>query len=133
MKRLFATLCLLCVATSFSFAFAAGTAAKLTWVNPTQYTDSKALPIGDIAYLTILACEVDSPAICITQKVNSSNGTVPTSAVVPVVCGQYNFTITVTTTAKAVHPNITSGPSNIAPFASGVSCSPKAVTDLTAS
>lgn len=134
MKRLLTVLSLLCVIALFPPAtLAAGTTANLTWTNPTQYTDATALPVGDIAYLTILACEVNAPETCITQKVTPNNGTVPTTAVVPVVCGQYDFTIKVTTTATAVYPNATSGPSNIVPYASGVNCGPKAVTGLAAS
>lgn len=114
-------------------AFGAGTSASVTWSNPTQYTDGSALPASDIAFLTISACEVNSPGTCIKQQVNPSSGTVPTSAVVPVVCGQYDFIITVTTTANATYPNATSGPSTVVPYASGVSCAPKAVTGLAVS
>jgi hypothetical protein len=130
LTRLFIALAFL---TILPRALAAGLTANVTWTNPTQYTDSTSLPATDIAYLTIQACEVNSPGTCIVQKVTPVNGTVPTSAVVPVVCGQYDFNITVTTTATATYPNATSGPSAIVPYASGVSCTPKVVTGLAVS
>lgn len=109
------------------FAHAAGKTANLFWTAPTQYTDGTALAAGDIGNYTIEACEKNSPTTCITA---TPAGTA-TSATMAVVCGDYNSTISVTTSAAAVYPDTTSAPSNSVPYATGVTCSPNPPSALT--
>lgn len=108
-------------------AVASGTTANVSWTAPTQYTDGTALAATDIDHYTVTACEVNAPGTCVTATVKAP----ATTGTLAVVCGQYDFTVTVTTGASATYPNATSSPSSVVPYASGVSCTPKAVTGVT--
>lgn len=123
MKRLALVLGLLLA----SAAQAAGTTATLSWVLPTTYSDTSALPTTDIAYVTI---QWTLGGVAQTQKVSTAP---MTSATVNVPCGSVTFDVLVTTTATAKYPNATSGPSNSVPYATGVQCVPNPASGLTAS
>ncbi len=109
-----------------ALAFAAGPTAQVSWTAPTQYTDGHAVAPTDIAFYTVLACETASPGTCLTFKAAPATaGTAPPlSLIAPVSCGNYNFTVTATTTATALYPNETSAPSNVVPYATGITCTP---------
>lgn len=111
-------------------AHAAGTTANVSWTAPTQYTDNSALPATDIDHYTITW----APATGQSGPSGSLNvaGNL-TSTTVPVACGNTSFTVSVTTSATAKYPNATSAPSNLVPYATGVTCGPKAVTGVTVS
>lgn len=127
MKRIPALLLsLLCLALS-SGASAAGQTANVAWVLPVTYSDNSALPLSDIAFVTIQWTLGGVPQ---TQKVS----TAPlTSAVVNVPCGSVTFDVLVTTTSTAKYPNATSGPSNSVPYATGIQCVPNPASGVTAS
>lgn len=108
-------------------AVASGITANVSWVAPTQYTDGTALAASDIDHYTVSACEVNAPGTCVTATIKAP----ATTGTLAVVCSQYDFTVTVTTGANATYPNATSSPSSVVPYASGVSCTPKAVTGVT--
>ena len=111
-------------------ALAAGTSANVSWTAPTQYTDSSTLPATDIASYTISW----APTSGQTGPSGSLSVTAPAlTATVPVPCGNTTFTVTVTTTATAKYPSETSAPSSAVPYATGVTCGPKAVTGVTVS
>lgn len=109
-------------------ALAATPTANVAWTAPTAYVTGESLPASDIASYTVKACEVNSPGTCITKTVAAPTTSIANMALV---CGEYDFTVTVTTGAGALHPNETSGPSNIVPFATGVSCSPNPPAGVT--
>lgn len=118
MKRILAALALgllscLCV------TYGAGTTANLTWSAPTTYTDGSAIASGDIASYTISW----APASGQSGPTGTQSATASAvAATVPVACGSVTFTISVTTSSTAKYPNVTSGPSNAVPYATGVTC-----------
>jgi hypothetical protein len=117
----------LALGASLTIAYASGTTANLTWTAPTQYTDGSAIAAGELDHYTITwapATGQVGPSGSLTVAGNL------TATTVPVACGQVSFTITVTTTASAKYANATSAPGGPVPYATGVTCVPKAVTGL---
>lgn len=107
---------------------AAGATAKCFWSVPTLYTDGSPLPASDIDHYTLTWAPVSGqtgPA----GSLNIPAGTL--SAPVTVACGSTSFNVSVTTTATAKYPNVTSAPAGPVPFASGVSCAPQSPGNLT--
>ena len=109
-----------------ALALAAGTSANLSWSPPLAYQDGTALKATDIAGYTIEWRASATGPVLGTQPAAAS----ATSATVPVPCGSLVFDVTVTTTASAVYPNATSGPSVAVPYASGVACTPNPPSGL---
>jgi hypothetical protein len=111
-------------------AAASGNTANLKWTAPTSYVDGTSLAAADLDHYTITWAPASG------QAGPSGSITVAgslTATTVPVACGQVTFSITVTTTASALYPNATSGPSSPAPYVTGITCVPKAPAGLTAS
>lgn len=112
--------------------------ANVSWVAPTQYDDNSPLAATDIAYYTVVACpgsEIPAAPGCLTQKVSPATaGAAPPTTLtgMPLVCGSYTISVTVTTTASAKYPNETSGPSTAVPLVTSVSCSPNPPSGVTA-
>lgn len=125
MRRFLASLFLLFA----SVAFGAGTTATMSWDRPLVYTDGSVLPASDIKNYTLSWSRTSGGPAVGSLVVNAPALTSP----VTLVCSDYFFLVTVTTTASAKVPNATSGPSNIVPYATGVNCAPGAPTNLTAS
>lgn len=113
MKRLL--LCLLPIV-----AFAAGSSATVSWVAPTAYTDSSALPAGDIAFYTL------------TWDNGGSVKVTGLQSLVTIPCGSTHFSVTVTTTATAAYPNATSSAAGPIPYATGIACAPNPPSGLAA-
>lgn len=126
--RSIAAAALVALAVGIGVALAAGTTANVSWSAPTQYTDGSTLAPSDIDHFTISwAPAAGQPGVSGSQQVPAT----ATTATVPVPCGSTGFTVTVTTTATAKYPNATSAPNSPVPYASGVTCGPKAVTGVT--
>lgn len=123
------------IALGFGIALAAGTSATVSWTMPTQYTDGSTLPASDIASATIAWAPVagqSGPSGSLTVTPAAGSTLVPSSAVVPVPCGNTSFTVAITTTATAKYANASSAQSQPpVAYATGVSCVPKAVTGVT--
>ncbi len=108
-------------------SYAAGATANLSWSAPPTYTDSEAMPAGDIGYYTIFWTPVAGGG----PAAGSLKVTGATSAVVPVPCGGETFSVSVTTSASAKYPNSSSAPSSAVPYASGIACTPNPPAGLT--
>jgi hypothetical protein len=111
-------------------ALAAGPTATLQWSNPTTYIDGTPLPVTDIASYTITWTR---PGSSVTSGTLNVTGPATTATVPGLVCGNFSFTMTVTTTAAAADPNATSNPTNAAPYATAIKCIPNPVTGVTVS
>lgn len=90
--------------------------ATVTWAAPTAYLDKSVLPVEDIDHYTLSWTPAQGSSGVLTVK--------GLTAVVPVVCGTVQFSVTATTGATALYPNTTSTAAGPVPFASGVSCAP---------
>lgn len=88
--------------------------ATVTWTAPTAYNDGTALPATAIDHYTVTWSGPGAGSVTVKTL----------TAVVPVVCGTVQFSVTATTTATAAYPNSTSAPVGPVPFVSGVSCAP---------
>lgn len=108
---------------------AAGPVATLSWDRPTVYIDGVPLPAADIAKTTLSWTRTAGGPVVGTQDVAGNLVT----ANVPVVCGDFIFSASITTTATARTPSTASGPSNSVPYVSGIKCAPGAPQNLTAS
>lgn len=112
-------------------AEAAGTTATVRWTLPTLRLDGSALPSSAIQKATVIWRRPGAPAIVGTLDVTGA----ATSATVPnLVCGDFVFTVTVTTITPPA-PDGTSAESIPAPlYATGINCScPMPATGVTAS
>lgn len=110
-----------------SHAIAAGANATVGWSAVTTYTDGTPAPAADLKSYTVAWSAAASGG-------PSGQLTVPgsaTTAVVPVGCGGVTFTVTVTTTATAKYPNITSNPSASVGYATGITCTINPPTGVT--
>jgi hypothetical protein len=127
MRRLCLVLALLLATT---VAIAAGTSATVSWSYPTAYIDGTPLPVSDIAQVTVTWSRTPGG-----PQVGSVTVAAPAlSKVVPgLVCGNFSFSATVTTTATAAYPTSTSDPAGPVSYATGVSCKPNPLTGLGAS
>lgn len=112
----------LCYATA---GHAAGTSATVSWNAPVSYTDGTAVASGDIASYTVKWSGTVSGSTTVA-------GTA-LSAVVPVACGTVTFTVLATSGASAKYPNQSSGDSNTAVYATGVTCTLNPPTAVKAS
>lgn len=101
-----------------SRAIAAGASATVAWAPGAIYTDGTAVPAADIKSFTVawVSGAGGGPAGQLTVPGTAS------SATVPVGCGGVSFTVTVTTSATAKFPNLTSDPSAAVPYATGITC-----------
>lgn len=119
MKRIFLTL----FAPLFAATAFAGTSTTITWTPPTTYTDNTPMPAADLKNYTVTWTRPSSTAV-----VGTLNVAAPASGAVvnTLVCGKYNFTVSVTTTAAAAYPNATSAASNASTFDTGINCLPNA-------
>jgi hypothetical protein len=127
MKLLRSALLSCLVLLGVTLSWAAGTTAKISWSAPTTYTDTTALPVGDIDHYTLTW----APASGAGGPIGSMN--VPgnlLTAQVPVPCGGTSFTVSVTTGPNAHIPNATSTPTNAVPYVSGIACVPNPPTGL---
>jgi hypothetical protein len=116
-----------------SVAFGAGTTANVSWTAPTAYVDGTALAASDIASYTVSwapATGQAGPSGSLKVSPAAGSTAVPTLATVPVACGDVTFTVTVTTTASAHYPNMTSAPSSPVPYATGAQCVPNPPTGV---
>lgn len=125
---LFSGLALLCFS---SGADAAGTSATIKWTNPSQYSDGTSLPVTDIGSYDITWTRLGSTVAVGTFHV--SGGPATQTTISGLVCGGYNFTMTVTTSATALQPNSTSDPTSPASYPTGISCKPNPPTGVTVS
>jgi hypothetical protein len=124
MKRLLGILAF-ALASTLTITYGAGKTANLSWVAPTTYTDTTALPSSDIDHYTISwNGGTAGPTGSLTVP-----GTA-TTATVPVPCGSTAFSITVTTGSAAKYPNSTSSPAGPVPYASGITCAPNPPSGL---
>ncbi len=109
-----------------TLALAAGSTATLTWQLPTQYIDGTALPATDIAFSTVTW----------VHKINGKTGTLQfatnTGTAPGLSCGDYTFSVTVTTSKTAKFPNATSSPSSSVDYDTGIICAPSPATGLIA-
>lgn len=110
-------------------ARAAGPSATLSWLLPTAYIDGSTLPAADIASVTVSWTRPGSTSVVGSVTVA---GTATSTVVNNLVCGNFSFSATVTTTASAANPNLTSGPSTAAAYATGVKCAPNPPGNLAA-
>lgn len=119
---------LLVLASAVPVARAAPPSANVSWTDPTAYVDGNALSSADIDHYTVTWSSV---------KTGLAGGSLTVKApatfpvVVPLSCGDYSFTVTVTTGASALYPNATSSPAGPVTFATGVTCAPNPVSGLT--
>ena len=100
--------------------------ATVTWVPPTQYSDGSAIASGDLDHYTVTWVGNPGPSGSVNVPAGAS---LPTVAV-PVACGQANFSVSVTTGAKAKYPNATSTSTGPVLFDSKVSCTPNPPSGL---
>lgn len=110
-----------------SVTWAAGVSATVSWVAPATYNDGSTVPSTDIDHYTLSWAPVGSQA-----GPSGSVNVTSTSAVVAVPCGSTSFSVTVTTSATAKYPNVTSGPDGPVSYASGVTCTINPPTGLAA-
>lgn len=80
--------------------------ATVSWLAPTAYMDGSTVAAGDLDHYTITWTSTGTGGPSGTLAVAGSS----LAAVVPFVCGQANFVVTVTTSTTAKYPGITSGP-----------------------
>lgn len=111
-----------------SHAIAAGASATVGWSAAVTYSDGSAVPAADIKSFTVSWAPAVSggPTGSLTVPGTAS------TAVVPVGCGGVSFAVTVTTTAGAKYPNLTSAPSSSVPYATGITCTVNPPTGVTA-
>lgn len=124
MRRALQVLALILVS---GVVFGAGTSANVKWIAPTAYTDGSAVAAGDLDHYTLSwapATGQAGPTGSVTIAGNL------TAATVPVACGEVTFTISVTTSASARYPNVTSGPGGAVPYVTGVTCTVNPPTGL---
>ena len=114
----------------FAAAYAAGPSATLSWTNPTLYEDGQALSLAELKTIVITWYRPGS-----TTPVNSVTVNQPatTTVVNGLVCGDFEFTAKVTTTATAKFPNDTSRETNRASYTTQVTCHANPPSGLTVS
>lgn len=94
--------------------------ATVSWLAPIAYSGHDVLPATDIDHYTVSWSRTANGPVLGTVSVKAP----ALSAVVPVDCGTYQFSITITTGSGAVFPNAISDSTGPVPFVSGVSCKP---------
>lgn len=107
---------LLILLTCVVLVWAGSVSAVVTWSAPATYIDGTPLPAGDIDHYTVSWSPSGGTAGVLAVKTLSAS--------IPVVCGTVHVSVSATTTATAVYPNVTSEPAGPVPFVSAVQCAP---------
>lgn len=110
-------------------ARAAGSTATVSFIYPIAYTDGSPLPIGDIKEATITWSRPSGAPLGSVKLTAPANST----AITGLACGDFSFTVSVTTKSTALYANTTSDGSNPVPYATGVVCKPNPATGVTVS
>lgn len=117
-------LSLCAVAISFGQSSGATANTVISWLAPIQYVDGSAIASGELDHYTVTWVAVTGTSGSITVPASSL------SAMVPILCGAANFTVTVTTTSTAKYPNATSSAAGPILYDSQVKCAPNPPTGL---
>lgn len=103
---------------------AAGTTATVSWTLPPTYTDNVSLPTADVKFATVTWSRSTGSSVgSITVAMPALTVQIPN-----LVCGNFNFVVSLTTTDTATYPNTTSDNSNLVPYATGIACKPNPPT-----
>lgn len=94
--------------------------AAVSWTLPNSDVDGTALPVSQIAFSTVSWSRTPGGPPVGSLQVKAPG----TTASVPLLCGTYQFSVTVTTTPTATYPNATSGPAGPVSTDTKVPCAP---------